>query len=92
VVNLPGQQVTNPNLKPETSKSYTVGFIFEPVSSFSTTFDWYHIKIDDQIVSGGPQITVRSSGLTPLLQYQPSGPPKLVTPPVGRLPSTRYLS
>src|SRR6202035_4116838 len=33
VVNLPGQQVTNPNLKPETSKSYTVGFIFEPVSS-----------------------------------------------------------
>jgi len=83
VVNLPGQQVTNPNLKPETSKSYTVGFIFEPVSSFSTTFDWYHIKIDDQIVSGGPQITVRSSGLTPLLQYQPSGPPKLVTPPVG---------
>ena len=83
VVNLPGQQVTNANLKAETSKSYTAGFIFEPVSFFSTTFDWYHIKIDDQIVSGGPQITVRSTSLAPLLQYQPVGPPKLVTPPVG---------
>jgi len=85
-----GQQVTNPNLKPETSKSYTVA------SSSSRQlvqydFDWYHIKIDDQIVSGGPQITVRSSGLTPLLQYQPSG--LQAGDAAGRpIASTRYPS
>jgi iron complex outermembrane receptor protein len=43
-------QRTNP-LKPETSKSYTLGFVVEPIRNWSSTFDYYHIAIKDQIVT-----------------------------------------
>jgi iron complex outermembrane receptor protein len=42
-------QKTNP-LKPEKSTSITGGFVVEPFTGFSGTFDYYHIVIDDQIV------------------------------------------
>jgi iron complex outermembrane receptor protein len=42
--------VGNPNLKPETSRSYTVGLVFEPVHALSVTFDYYNIRRDDEIV------------------------------------------
>ncbi|MGN6376727.1 MAG: TonB-dependent receptor domain-containing protein [Sphingomonas sp.] len=35
----------NPNLKPETSTSFTGGIVIEPNSHFSFTADYYHIKI-----------------------------------------------
>lgn len=42
----------NPNLKPETSKSLTVGVIWEPqfIEGFSTTLDYYDIEIEDAII------------------------------------------
>lgn len=43
-------QKTNP-LQPEKSTSFTGGAVFEPFSGLSTTIDYYHIKIDHQIVS-----------------------------------------
>jgi iron complex outermembrane receptor protein len=43
-------QKTNP-LQPETSTSYTAGFVVEPIRGFSATMDYYHITIDHQIVS-----------------------------------------
>jgi iron complex outermembrane recepter protein len=43
-------QTTNP-LKPETSTSYTVGGVFEPIPAWSTTLDYYHIVIKNQIIS-----------------------------------------
>lgn len=39
----------NPDLKPETSKSYTVGLVLEPTASTSLTLDAYEIKRKDEI-------------------------------------------
>ena len=41
----------NPNLKPETSKSYTAGFVYSPhyLTGFNATVDWYRIRIDNVI-------------------------------------------
>ncbi|WP_430389053.1 TonB-dependent receptor domain-containing protein [Dyella sp. 20L07] len=41
----------NANLKPETSKSYTAGFVYSPqwLDGFNATVDWYRIKISDVI-------------------------------------------
>ena len=43
----------NPNLKPETSRSYTAGLVFEPVRNvLSFTVDYYNVKKSDVIVAG----------------------------------------
>jgi iron complex outermembrane recepter protein len=39
----------NPNLKPETSKSYTVGLVLEPIRDMSATIDYFNIKLSDAI-------------------------------------------
>ena len=51
-----GYQLTggNPGLKPEVSKSYSVGFTFTPtfVQGLSGSVDYFHIRIDDEIAAG----------------------------------------
>ena len=42
--------VGNPDLKPEKSRSYTVGFVVEPMQEISFTLDYYNIRRDDEIV------------------------------------------
>lgn len=42
--------VGNPNLKPEKSRSYTLGLVLEPIKRMSFTFDYYNIRRDDEIV------------------------------------------
>ena len=42
----------NPNLKPETSRSFTIGAIAEPTSWLSLTVDYYNVKKSDLIASG----------------------------------------
>jgi outer membrane receptor protein involved in Fe transport len=46
----------NPDLKPEISKSYTLGFTFTPtfVEGLSGSVDYFHIHIDDEIAPGLP--------------------------------------
>jgi iron complex outermembrane recepter protein len=41
----------NAALKPETSRSYTAGFVYSPhyLSGFNATVDWYRIRIDNVI-------------------------------------------
>src|SRR5207253_8923165 len=41
----------NPNLKPETAKTYTAGFVFQPrpVPNLSFTIDYFHITVDAAI-------------------------------------------
>ena len=82
-VPLPFEQGTNPKLKPETSKSFTLGVVYEPSKDLSATLDIWYIKIDNQIVSGGDTITVRGNNLSPLPQYQDDGSTALVAPPVA---------
>lgn len=70
-------QTTNANLKPETSESYTFGFILEPIKGWTTTIDYWKIKVDDQVftegnlpsydrwavaVRGAPQLAERGDG------------------------------
>jgi iron complex outermembrane receptor protein len=46
-------QLPGKNLKPEKSKSFTLGIIFEPNPVFNMSVDYYDIRITDQIVSVG---------------------------------------
>lgn len=39
----------NPQLKPETSDSFTVGLVIEPMKNMSLTLDYFDIKVKDQI-------------------------------------------
>jgi iron complex outermembrane receptor protein len=52
--NLVYENSTNPQLKPEKSKSETLGIIFEPFRTWSSTLDFWQVKIDNQIVAGPP--------------------------------------
>jgi len=42
--------VGNPNLKPEKSKSYTLGVIFEPLRHVNLAVDYFNIRRDGEIV------------------------------------------
>ncbi|WP_404336593.1 TonB-dependent receptor domain-containing protein [Sphingomonas sp. MMS12-HWE2-04] len=42
----------NPDLKPETSRSFTGGAVFEPIRGLSFTVDYYNVKKNDVIVAG----------------------------------------
>ena len=50
----------NPNLKPETADTYTVGAVFTPtfLPNFSATLDYYDIRIDHVIGSYGANLIV----------------------------------
>jgi iron complex outermembrane receptor protein len=39
----------NPDLKPETSRSLTAGFVFEPIKNWTMALDYYHIERKDEI-------------------------------------------
>lgn len=54
------------DLKPEKSKSGTLGVILEPIKGWSSTLDVYQIKIDNQIVTGPPGDAVRNVPQTQL--------------------------
>jgi iron complex outermembrane receptor protein len=82
-VSIPGLQSTNQLLKPETSKSFTFGFIAAPIPDLSATVDIYSIQINNKIVAGGPSVTVRGDNLSPIAQYQADGSTALVTPPAA---------
>jgi len=42
----------NPNLKPETSRSFTGGIVVQPTRALSFTVDYYNVKKSDVIVAG----------------------------------------
>ena len=51
----------NPNLKPEKSRSFTGGVVFEPIRNVSFTVDYYNIKKTDVIVVGPDALTARNA-------------------------------
>ncbi len=46
---LPSFVASNPNLKPETSRSFTMGLVFEPSKQWSIGMDYYNIERKDEI-------------------------------------------
>lgn len=51
-----------PELEEETSINGSVGFVFQPFSSFYLTTDFYHITVDDRIIVSGA-ITPTGAGV-----------------------------
>ncbi|MDE2147439.1 MAG: TonB-dependent receptor, partial [Burkholderiales bacterium] len=56
----------NPTVKAEKSTAETLGVILEPIRGWSSTFDLYQIKIDNQIVAGQPSIATAVRSPTPV--------------------------
>ncbi|MEO8365289.1 MAG: TonB-dependent receptor [Pseudoxanthomonas sp.] len=52
----------NPDLKPETSKSYTIGLVLDPTSSTSLTLDAFRIKREDEIFGGSADAAIAAGG------------------------------
>lgn len=50
--NIAGTGGYNPDLKPETSKTWNLGLIWSPTSYFDTTIDFFHIRRENEIVLG----------------------------------------
>src|SRR3984893_18027278 len=65
----------NPNIKPETSDSYTFGVILQPIKQVSISADYYYIKKRDVIAPGdsAPALAAYYAG-------QPLPPGYIVTP------------
>ena len=62
-INISGIFAGNPALKAETSKSATLGFVFEPTKDFNFGFNWYSIDWKDQVGSYGFQTLVNGNGI-----------------------------
>lgn len=82
-------QVTNPDLEPEKSKSFTLGLILEPVRNLTATVDYYNIKVKNQIntESGLPDYVpsyVRNPAV-PTDVAGPNGTLITATPSVGSI-------
>jgi iron complex outermembrane receptor protein len=50
----------NPNLKPESSRNYTMGLVFEPTNNISVAVDYFWIFLKDTIQNGVPSATILS--------------------------------
>jgi iron complex outermembrane receptor protein len=46
---LPAFVSSNPDLEPETSRSLTAGFVFEPIKNWTMAIDYYHIERKNEI-------------------------------------------
>lgn len=72
---------SNPALKPETSKSFNLGVVFQPLKNVSLSLDFYSIDVKGQVVIGNSTSAVRGTNFAPIGQVQPNGSIALVVPP-----------
>jgi iron complex outermembrane receptor protein len=63
--NVAGTGGFNANLKPETSKSYNLGFIFSPTSYFDATVDLFKIRRENEIVLGSSSEALKNEDTVP---------------------------
>lgn len=50
--------VGDPSVKPEESKSYTLGLVIEPVAGTSLTADYFHIKRENEIIQADQTLVI----------------------------------
>ena len=74
----------NANLKPEKSRSKTVGVVYEPSKDFSVALDFFDLKVKDVIRTGVPIATILANPIifASLIQR---GPPDGNSSGVGRI-------
>jgi iron complex outermembrane receptor protein len=93
--------IGDPSVRPETAKSYTFGFVAEPVHGTSISVDYYSIKRSDEINPADPAIVVgnlpqtgtpnsKRAGLTPnsFLFYDVNGQLATISAPYANINST----
>jgi iron complex outermembrane receptor protein len=56
--NLALESSANPNIKPETSTSFTGGAVFEPNRHFNISVDYYHITKNNVIAQADPNVAL----------------------------------
>lgn len=62
LVSVPAMISSNPALKPELSKSFTLGFVLAPSDDFSAAFDYFTIERYDEISSRDPDYVLAREG------------------------------
>ena len=60
-----GILVGNPDLNPETSTTYTLGAIWEPIPGLSAVLDYWNIKVDGRISPTDDPVVVRDTNDLP---------------------------
>lgn len=71
-VSFPAAVTPNPDLKPEKTKSFTLGFVLQPIRQVSVTFDYYNIKRRDEIAVKSVDETLANEDRIPgLVQRDP---------------------
>lgn len=53
----------NPNLKPETSKQYSLGLVFQPIPSLAVALDYFNIEVNNAIAQPSTQEIVTQAAL-----------------------------
>ena len=82
----------NPLLQPEKSENTTLGFMWEPGSAFSTSFDYFRIHLKN-IVSGGIPTGIILGDLDRYGYLVTRGPPDPVYPDLpGRITSIQEIN
>lgn len=54
------QNYSNPNLKPEKSRQFSVGMVFEPSKQFNVSVDYWNIELSDLISKVGAQVILEN--------------------------------
>ncbi|OWQ86868.1 hypothetical protein CDN99_19355 [Roseateles aquatilis] len=62
LASVPAMISANPTLKPETSKSLTLGFVFEPTRNLSVAVDYFKIERKNEISSRDPSYVLEREG------------------------------
>jgi iron complex outermembrane receptor protein len=66
----------NPNLDPETSSQYSLGFIFQPMNNLALGIDYFNIKVEDVVAQASTQEVVSQAAagnpaFTPFVKRDP---------------------
>ena len=56
----PVERRSNPDLEPEESTQYSLGFVIEPGSLWNVSVDYWNIEVDDVVSTLGEQIIIES--------------------------------
>jgi iron complex outermembrane receptor protein len=82
----------NPDLKPETSKSYSIGLIFSPSSQFDAMIDLYRIRKEGEIALGSAFDALKNEDKNPSNIVRDPNPANFVLDANGKpIPGTGIL-
>jgi iron complex outermembrane recepter protein len=82
----------NPDLRPETSKSYSFGILFSPTTNWDFGLDFFKIRKEDEVALGSAFDALRNEDKNPALVVRDTTPANLLLDAQGRpIPGTGPL-